>query len=72
VTILESGLRHVRADLEALPPGVQGALVAVATKDGIRAGVVTRLPDGWQVSADLGVVFEGRKLDARATVIKTW
>lgn len=57
--------------LAAVPKGKRGALVAVATTEGVKVAVAARLPEGWQVMGVLEKPFEGA-LTGTAMVTKSW
>lgn len=62
----------VKAELvKAVPEGQNGALVAVATTQGIKVAVAARLPSGWEVMGVLEKPHDG-PLEGSAMLVKAW
>ncbi len=54
-----------------LPPGHKGAFVTVATHEGVKAVVATKLNDHWTVTGEVVLPWAGG-LNYGATVKATW
>jgi hypothetical protein len=68
-------LRDVEAQigraLAALPADAKGALVGIATAEGVNAAVVTRVGAGWDVAVWIGKSWSAPAVGG-AVVRKTW
>jgi hypothetical protein len=64
--------KAVEAELiKAVPEGQNGALVAVATAQGVKVAIAARLPAGWEVLGVLEKPYEGA-LTGSAMVVRKW
>lgn len=61
----------IRRAVESLPAGSRGAIVGVATQDGVNAAIVARFDHGWDVQAWVGKRWAG-PLEAGVQVQKVW
>ena len=66
---LQSAVRAAVTDI--VPEGQNGALVAVATTQGIKVAVAARFGGGWEVVGVLEKPHDG-PLTGAAQVIRTW
>lgn len=63
--------RQVETVLLGIETGKTGALVAVATQDGVNLAVAHRFKQRWEVTAWIGKSWKGGT-DLGAQVTKTW
>lgn len=64
--------KAVEAELvKAVPEGQNGALVAVATAQGVKVAVAARVGKGWDVLGVLEKPYDG-PLTGSAMVVKKW
>lgn len=64
-------MKEVDAAVAALPPGTNGAFVAVADLSGVNATVVSRVGNGWEVKVWVGKDWKG-PISGGAEVVKHW
>ena len=64
--------RHVEQALAEIPPGKSGAMVAVATTDGVNLVFAHRTATDWEVAAWVGKQWRNKDLLAGVAVKKTW
>lgn len=72
--ILKTGLDLVNRDLAALPPDARGAFVSTLdlSTGKITVGIVTKIGDGWAVTAAMQTRLEKVKPEGYVGVSKTW
>lgn len=66
---LQSAVRAAVTDI--VPEGKNGALVAVATTQGIKVAVAARVGNGWEVMGVLEKPHDG-PLEGAAQIVRAW
>ena len=71
-TLLAQAQQKLAESLAQLPEGKRWALVAVATTEGIKAAIVARVNQDWQIEAFAQKPWTGGAIEAGATLLYSW
>lgn len=70
-TLLAQAQQRMAESLAQLPEGKRGAIVGVATTEGARIAVVTKIGQDWALEGFVSKPYEG-KVEAGCSVLHTW
>ncbi len=70
-TLLAQAQQHMAESLAQLPAHKRGAIVGVATTEGARIAVVTKIGQDWQLEGFVSKPWSG-DVSAGVTVIGSW
>jgi hypothetical protein len=62
---------QIDAAFQSVPEGKRGALLVLATEDGVTAHVAAKLGDHWKVAAGCGTTWQG-KVNGSVAIMGAW
>ena len=71
-TILAQAQQRLAESLAQLPEGRRGAIAAVATTEGIKAAIVAKVNEDWQIEAFASKPWPGGEIEAGAAILWSW
>jgi hypothetical protein len=69
--LMGSVMSEIEKAVSSLPPGTNGAFLAVGDLSGVNASIVTKAPGGFKVQAWVGKTWKG-PVNAGVRVLRTW